>query len=67
MLDKIDKAILRLLIKYKHQTLTINQIAKKINYAPLTVKRRLGKLEREGYIYLKEKGKVREYVKSKKD
>ena len=67
MLDKIDKAILNLLIKYKHQTLTINQIAKKINNAPLTAKRHLENLERLGYVYHKEKGKVREYAKSKKD
>ncbi len=66
MLDKIDKSILRLLIKYKHQTLTINQIAKKINCASLTVKRHLKNLEELGYVYLKEKGKAREYDKWKK-
>ncbi len=67
MLDKIDKAILRLLIKYKHQTLTINQIAKKISNAPLTVKRRLKNLEEKGYVYLKEKGKVRKYDRTEKE
>ncbi len=67
MLDKIDKAILRLLIKYKHKTLTINQIAKKINNAHLTVKRHLEDLEKIGYVYHKEKGKVREYAKKKND
>ncbi len=67
MLDKIDKAILRLLIKYKNQTLSINQIAKKINNAPLTVKRHIKKLEGLGYVYLKIEGKVREYARSKKD
>ncbi len=61
MLDKIDKAILKLLIKYKHKTLNINQIAKKVEIAPLTSKRHLEKLERMGYVYHKEEGKVREY------
>ena len=65
MLDKIDKAIIRLLIKYKHKTLSINQIAKKIGNASLTVKRRIKKLEELGYVYTKEEGKVREYGKSK--
>ncbi len=63
MLDKIDKAILKLLIKYKHKTLSINQIAKKIDCASLTAKRHIKKLEELGYVYLKEKGKVREYGK----
>ena len=67
MLDKIDKAILRLLIKYKHKTLSINQIAKKIGCASLTAKRHIKNLEELGYVYTKEKGKVREYGKSKKD
>lgn len=61
ILDRIDKAILNLLIKYKHKTLSINQIAKKIKIAPLTSKRHLEKLEKMGYVYHKEQGKVREY------
>ncbi len=65
MLDKIDKAILRLLLKYKHKTLSINQIAKKIDNASLTVKRHIEKLEAQGYVYFKEKGKVREYARKK--
>ncbi len=67
MLDKIDKAILKLLIKYKNQTLSINQIAKKISSSSLTVKRHIKELEKSGYVYLKEDGKVREYDKRKKD
>ncbi len=63
MLDKIHKAILKLLIKYKHKTLSINQIAKKINHAPLTTKKHLGQLEEMGYVYHKE-GKGREYGKN---
>ncbi len=66
MLDKIDKTILRLLIKYKYKTLTINQIAKKTSNAHLTAKRHLEKLERLGYVYHKEKGKVRDYGQRKK-
>ena len=66
MLDRIHKAILRLLIKYKNKTLSINQIAKKTGYASLTIKRRLENLEQEGYVYFKEKGKVREYARKKK-
>ncbi len=64
MLDKTDKAILRLLLKYKHKTLSINQIAKKIDCASLTAKRHLEKLERLGYVYHKEEGKVRDYGKN---
>ena len=67
MLDKIDKAILKLLIKYKNQTLSINQIAKKISSSSLTVKRHIEELEKSGYVYIKEDGKVREYDKPKKD
>ena len=67
MLDKIDKAILRLLLKYKHKTLSINQIAKKIYCASLTAKRHLEKLEKSGYVYHKEEGKVRDYGRNKKD
>ena len=65
MLDKIDKAILKLLLKYKHRTLSINQIAKKIDCASLTAKRHIEKLEELGYVYFKEKGKVREYARKK--
>lgn len=67
MLDKIDKAILRLLIKYKNQTLSINQIAKKTSNANLTTKRHLEELEKLGYVYHKEEGKVRDYGKRKKN
>ncbi len=67
MLDKIDKSILRLLLKYKNQTLSINQIAKKTSYAQLTIKRHVEKLEEEGYVYLKKEGKVREYARREKD
>ncbi len=63
MLDKIDKSIIRLLLKYKHKTLSINQIAKKIGCASLTAKRHLEKLEESGYVYHKEEGKVRDYGK----
>ncbi len=61
MLDNIDKEILRLLIKYEHKALTIYQIAKKIGRAPLTIKRHVLELEEEGYVYMKEDGKVRQY------
>ena len=67
MLDKIDKSILKLLVKYKYKTLSINQIAKKIGCASLTSKRHLEKLEELGYVYHREEGKVRNYGKSKKD
>ena len=63
MLDKIDKAIIKLLLKYKHRTLSINQISKKIDHASLTTKRHLQKLEQLGYVYHKEEGKVRDYGK----
>ncbi len=66
MLDKIDKSILRLLLKYKGRALTTNQIAIKTEVSNLTAKRHLEKLEKEGYVGFRTKGKSREYV-SKKD
>ena len=60
MLDRIDRAIIRLLLKYKGQTLTINQIAKKVEVSPRTAKKHTDKLEEEGYVFIKE-GKAREY------
>ena len=69
MLDKIDKAILRLLVKYKDQTLTVNQIAKKVVISPRTAKKHIVKLEEEGYVFMKI-GKIREVernVKTKKE
>jgi len=65
MLDRIDKEILRLLLKYKGRLLTIRQISKKIKISPLTVKRHITKLEEEGYVIVKEEGKVRKYVRKK--
>lgn len=67
MLDRIDKAILKLLLQHKHKTLSINQIAKKVGCASLTAKRHIKILEESGYVYTKEKGKVREYGKAKSD
>ncbi len=65
MLDRIDKAILKLLLQHKHKLLSINSIAKKVGCASLTAKRHLEKLEKEGYVYHKEEGKVRNYGEDK--
>ncbi len=45
MLDRIDKAIIRVLLKYKNKFLTTNQIATKVNIASLTAKRHLKKIQ----------------------
>ena len=66
MLDRIDKAILRLLLKYKEQTLTINQVAKKVEVSPRTVKKHIEKLKEEGYVFTREEGKVRKFKKNGK-
>lgn len=66
MLDKIDKAIIRLLLKYKENGLVINQIAKKTTHSPRTIKKHIEKLENEGYVYLIEEGKVREFKRNGK-
>ena len=50
-----------MLLKYKEQTLTINQIAKKIVISPITAKKHLKKLEEEGYVFIEEEGKLRDY------
>lgn len=63
MLDRIDKEIIRLLLKYKGKSLTTNQIAIKVKIAPLTARRHLDKLERKGYVQFKPAGKLREYEK----
>lgn len=61
MLDKIDKDIIKVLLKYQSTVLTTNQIAKKIERAQLTTKRHLQKLEQEGYVYYKLSEKIRKY------
>jgi len=61
MLDRIDKEILRLLLKYKGKYLSTNQIAQKVKIASLTAKRHLKKLEEEGYVSFKTSKNVREY------
>ncbi len=61
MLDRIDKAIIRILLKYKDMDLSTNQIASKTKIAPLTAKRHLEKLEKEGYVSFCTSGKHREY------
>ncbi len=66
MLDRIDKGIIGLLLKYKGRFLTTNQIATKVKIAPLTAKRHLDKLEKEGYVDVKQSGKTREYDKNGK-
>lgn len=61
MLDRIDKAIIRLLLNYKDNYLTTYQIAKKIGIAPLTAKRHLVNLKKEGYVDMTTGGRWREY------
>ncbi len=60
-MDMIDKAIIRILLKYKDQYLTTYQIAQKVGIAPLTAKRHLGNLENEGYVNSKISGGIRKY------
>lgn len=61
MLDRIDKAILKLLLNYPDTFLSTNEIAKKCRIASLTAKRHLEKLERDGYLDTQVKGRTREY------
>ena len=61
MLDRIDKEIIRFLLKYTGKFLTTNQIAKKVGISPLTAKRHLEKLARAGYVESKYSEHVREY------
>lgn len=61
MLDRIDKDIIRFLLKYKGKFLTTNQIAIKVKISPLTAKRHLEKLYNEGYVEFKYSEYVREY------
>jgi predicted ArsR family transcriptional regulator len=66
MLDRIDKAILRLLIQYKELSLTTNKIAIKVKISPRTAKKHLDKLKQEGYVEMEE-GKIREYKTKEKE
>ncbi len=61
MLDRIDKAIVRILLKYIGKYLTTYQLATKVKIAPLTAKRHLEKLKGEGYVESKLQGGIREY------
>ena len=65
-MDKINRAIIRVLLMYLDNHLSTNQVAKKAEVAPLTARRRLTILEKEGYVESK-RGKIRDYerVKSK--
>lgn len=67
MLDRIDKAIIRVLIRNKDRFLTTNDIAKKVKISNLTARRHLGKLEFKGYVHSETSGKVREYHVTKKE
>jgi len=66
MLDRIDKAIIRLLLKYKQKYLSTNEIAKKVQISPLTAKRHLTKLEEEGFVSFRTVGAIREYSRKKR-
>lgn len=61
MLDRIDKAIIRLLLNNQGKFLSTNEIALKVKISPLTAKRHLKKLENDGYTESREVGKAREY------
>ena len=61
MIDKIDKAIIRVLLKYKNKHLTTWQIAQKAEIAALTAKRHLEKLKNDGYVDSKISGGIRRY------
>jgi Mn-dependent DtxR family transcriptional regulator len=61
MLDRIDKAIIGLLLKYKDSYLSTKQIADKVKISPRTAKKHLEKLESKGYVSSEKKGKTREY------
>ncbi len=65
MLDKIDKSILRLMLNYKEQKLSINEIAKKVDIAQITARKHLERLEKEGYLIMVEEGKSRKYKTTK--
>jgi len=60
-MDMIDRAIIKVLIKFKDQYLSTFQIATKAGIAPLTAKRHLEKLQEEGYTESKLSGGVRKY------
>lgn len=61
MLDRIDKEIVRLLIKYKDTFITTNQIAIKTEISPLTAKRHLEKLLAKKYVIMSKTGVKRCY------
>jgi len=63
-LDKYDKAILSLLVKFLDKYLPTNQIAKRMNISTLTAKRHLLKLEKAYYVDSKVEG-YRKYKKKK--
>ena len=61
MLDRIDRAILRLLVEFKDHMLSTNDIAKKVSVSPRTAKKHMEKLEQEGYVFRQEEGNKRTY------
>jgi len=59
-MDKIDRAIIRVLLRYLDNYLSTNQIAIKAEVAPLTARRRLTILKEQGYVNF-QIGKIRDY------
>ena len=58
MLDRIDKSIIRILLKYKGTFLTTYQIAKKVGVEPATIKTDLDNLTID-FVYMTQEGKKR--------
>lgn len=62
MLDKIDKSILKVLLRNRQRNLTTNQVAIKSQIAPLTASRHLSELENKGFVKRSVSGKIRDYT-----
>jgi len=62
MLDRYDKAILNLLLKYRDSELSTYFIATKINASARTVSKHLDKLLNLGYVLYNRVGKPRNYL-----
>lgn len=61
ILDRIDRAILRLFLQYPDSWLTTNKIAEKVEVTPRTAKKHLTKLMERNWLNIRTRGKNREY------
>lgn len=66
LMDRLQKGIIRVLIRNRKRDLSTRQIANMIGASPITVKKKLKQLGRKGYVKSDNVGKIRKVKIGKK-